>query len=343
MESTKLKYLSKPAPTDPAFVSDIHVSAWPELQSKLYEGSWQSDLKRFRSPFAFRGLADARSIPETTLIRLGGQYQSREQSLLRNFRKYAHRNTAVSDSVWNWIALAQHHGLPTRLLDWSFSPYVALHFATVRRDLWRHAAAIWCVNCVKVKEYLPRKLRQLLKEEDSDVLTAEMLDRGAPTLTAFERLSRTPFVAFFEPPSLDDRIVNQAALFSVTSRANLSLFKWLGQHPDLFHRILIPAELKQEIRDKLDQANINERILFPGLDGLSQWLTRYYSPIENRESRSQHSRYSGGDGRQTSVQYCLEALKSSGPTTLSLKQKAKIRNPSRAGLMGDPAKPRIQR
>ena len=265
--------------------SDVHVSNWSELQSSLYQGSWQDDLKRFRSPFAFRGLSDAKSSPGTTLVRLGGEYQKREQSLLRNFRKYAQRISIQADSLWNWIALAQHHGLPTRLLDWSFSPYVALHFATVDPNHWRDAAAVWCVNCLKIKTYLPRRLRQLLKKEDSDVLTAEMLDYAAPTLQAFDRLSRKPFVAFFEPPSLDDRIVNQAALFSVTSRASLSLVSWLVEHRQLFHRIIIPASLKLEIRDKLDQANINERILFPGLDGLSQWLSRYYSPVNHGASR----------------------------------------------------------
>jgi FRG domain-containing protein len=258
--------------------NDVHVSTWNELQSKLYEGSWQKDLKRFRSPFAFRGLSNAKAIPETTLTRLGGDYPRREQSLLRNFRKYAHRSTTQPDSVWNWIALAQHHGLPTRLLDWSFSPYVALHFATVNQSEWGDGAIIWCVDCVKMKKHLPGKLQKLLHGEESDVLTVEMLDLAAPTLAAFERLSQKPFIAFFEPPSLDDRIVNQAALFSVTSRADISLSEWLQEHKELFHRILVPAKLKGEIRDKLDQANINERILFPGLDGLSRWLTRYYSP-----------------------------------------------------------------
>jgi len=62
------------------------------------------------------------------------------------------------------------------------------------------------------------------------------------------------------------------------SNASLVMSRWLSDHPDLFYRIIIPAKLKWEIRDKLDQANITERVLFPGLDGLSSWLKRQYSP-----------------------------------------------------------------
>jgi FRG domain len=258
--------------------TDIHVSSWEELQSKLYESSWQDHLKRFRSPFAFRGVPNANSTPQTALSRLGTGYARREQSLLRNFRKYAHRDAVRVDSLWNWLALAQHHGLPTRLFDWTFSPYVALHFATVDPGESENPAAVWCVDCLKIKRHLPAVLRRLLKQEDSDVLTVEMLDRSAPTLGALERLSRKPFVALFEPPSLDDRIVNQSALFSVISSASANLSDWLYAHDDVFRRVIVPSHLKWEIRDKLDQANINERVLFPGLDGLSQWLTRYYGP-----------------------------------------------------------------
>jgi hypothetical protein len=258
--------------------TDVEVRNWQELQSKLYQGAWQDDLQRFRSPFVFRGVSNANMSLESTLTRLGPGYERRERSLLRNFRKYAHRSAVNVDSLWNWMALAQHHGLPTRLLDWTFSPFVALHFATADFEQWSKPAAIWCVNCIKVKRHLPPVLRRALKDEDSDVLTIEMLDHAAPTLGRLESLSRLRFMAFFEPPSLDERIVNQSALFSVMSNASESVTEWLSTHPDLIYRVIVPSRLKGEVRDKLDQANINERVLLPGLDGLTQWLTRYYSP-----------------------------------------------------------------
>ena len=166
---------------------------------------------------------------------------------------------------------------------------------------------IWCVDCVKIKNYLPWKLQRLLKREDSDVLTVEMLDEVAPTLAALDALSKKPFLAFFEPPSLDDRIMNQAALLSVSSRADLSVSRWLYEHQELFHRIVIPAKLKQEIRDKLDQANINERILFPGLDGLSLWLTRYYSPTGAPQLVSRDFRQGTNAGFSSEVQSITES------------------------------------
>ena len=71
--------------------------------------------------------------------------------------------------------------------------------------------------------------------------------------------------------------LNQFALFSLMSHPEASLDEWIRTHPEHSLQIVIPAELKWEIRDKLDQANITERVLFPGLDGLSQWLKRYFT------------------------------------------------------------------
>jgi hypothetical protein len=72
--------------------------------------------------------------------------------------------------------------------------------------------------------------------------------------------------------------VNQFALFSLMSSPVATLDDWVRDHPGLARRVMIPHELKWEVRDKLDQANITERVLYPGLDGLSRWLRRQYTP-----------------------------------------------------------------
>ncbi len=258
-------------------VNEIRVSSWNDLNERVFEGSWKPDLSRFRSSYAFRGQSDVRGDLKTSVARLGGSLDL-EAHLLRNFRKYARREASPGDSVWNWLAVAQHHGLPTRLLDWTYSPYVAMHFATEDIACYGVDGVIWCVDYVRTNALLPDALKRVLAEEGSFVFTAEMLERAATTLAEFDRLSQQTFVAFFEPPSLDERIVIQFALFSLVSNYKLSLDAWLAHYPEVYRKIVIPAGLKWEVRDKLDQANITERVLYPGLDGLSRWLRRYYTP-----------------------------------------------------------------
>lgn len=256
----------------------MRVSCWNELQDELFVDSWNPDLGRFRSRYAFRGLSDSHYRLETTLIRLRGKYAALERHLLRNFRKYAHRNVVESDSIWHWLSVAQHYGLPTRLLDWTYSPFIALHFATSNIEKFGSDGVIWAVNYVRAHLELPQKLRKKLEFEGANVLTVGMLSESVKSLYELGSLCKNDFVAFFEPPSIDDRIVNQFALFSVMSGPTDVLSDWLKKRPDIWRKIVIPASLKWEIRDKLDQANITERVLFPGLDGLSRWLKRQYSP-----------------------------------------------------------------
>jgi hypothetical protein len=133
------------------------------------------------------------------------------------------------------------------------------------------------VNFVEANKRLPRRLKRMLQSEGSDTFTVEMLSAFS-ALKDFDALSREPFVVFLEPPAIDRRILNQLALFSLMSSPTATLDEWVEEHPELCRRVIVPASLKWEIRDKLDQANVNERVLFPGLDGLSRWLTRYYMP-----------------------------------------------------------------
>ena len=258
-------------------MDEIRVSGWSELHELLYADSWNEELRLHRSNFAFRGRPLADEDLTTSLARLGNNSAAIERPLLRQFRKYAARDAVPVDSTWNWLALAQHHGLPTRLLDWTYSPYVALHFVTARLRAFDRDGAVWMVDYVRAHELAPRKLRQQLEQEAAHVFTTEMLATVASDLDDLDELG-DDYVVFVEPPSFDDRIVNQYALFSLSSQPDVSLDRWLESHPDLTRKLVIPAELKWEIRDKLDQANLTERVLFPGLDGLSRWLARYYAP-----------------------------------------------------------------
>lgn len=260
--------------------NEVRITSWTELHERLYEGAWQEPLRRFRSTFAYRGLPCTHFDLTTSLERLGPSARELESHLLRSFRKYAHHHAVPSDSIWHWLALAQHHGLPTRMLDWSYSPYVALHFVTEALHHYHEDGVIWRVDYAQTNQFLPERLQRVLTDEGPavQVFTAEMLDRAAATLSEFDALAEDAWMVFFEPPSLDERIVNQYALFSLMSAANADLGAWLAARSAMYSKLIIPAELKWEIRDKLDQANITERVLYPGLDGLSRWLRRYYMP-----------------------------------------------------------------
>ncbi len=254
----------------------FRVESWQELQDLLYHDSFAPDLNRFRSSYVYRGLEDVSYDLSTSLNRLGESHL--EKHLLRNFRKYSQMEDEKK-SIWNWLAIAQHHGLPTRLLDWTYSPLVALHFATNDFTTFNRDGMIWAINYYDAKKYLPEPLKQIINEEGSHVFTAEMLDKAVKSLTQLRKLKTEDFMVFFEPPSMDQRIVNQYALFSMMSNPDTLLHRWLHSTSIQHFRIIIPQKLKWEVRDKLDQSNINERVLFPGLDGLATWLKRHYRDI----------------------------------------------------------------
>jgi hypothetical protein len=261
--------------------NDMVVKDWDDLQHELLRNSWNDNLKRYRTNFAFRGVSDYRYKLPTSLNRLDNP--EIERHLIRNFRKYANPEFERMKDEWHWLALGQHHGLPTRLLDWTYSPHVALHFATNETDRYDKHGAIWCLDYVQAHEMLPQQLRYLLSQEGSFVFTTELLSRFAANVEEFDQKSKNQisrdFVLLLEPPSFDARIVNQFGLFSMMSSPSLLLHSWLENYPRLYRRLIIPAKLKLHIRDKLDQSNITERVLIGGLDGLSLWLRRHYARL----------------------------------------------------------------
>ena len=277
---------------------------WTTFQELLGQGAWNEELNRYRSPYIYRGLSNEAYPLESSITRFVGDtgHWALEGHLIRNFLKYAQQNIEVPTSPYYRLAIAQHHGLPTRLIDWTYSPAVAGYFATGgRSDV---DGVIWAVDYVGIHDRLPSFLRGFLERLDTQMFDADLLDdvtrqlldehtegrREPPkggvlemfdmlaAIEAFVAEQPDDYVLFFEPPAIDQRIVNQAALFSTQSNPQIPLDEWLAQRPEHYRRIVVPAERKSEFRDRLDQLNVNQRTLFPGLDGIANWLTEYYTP-----------------------------------------------------------------
>ena len=263
---------------------------WCELQTLLFQDAWNDKWKKYISPYVFRGLPKNYPL-KTKFSRLshdGIEHRTeRENGLYRSLKKYAQKHIDIKSSFWHCWSLGQHYGLATRLLDWTYSPLVAAHFATAKEYPFEkdkeEDGVIWAVNFKEAHKKIPDCLKKKLCE--ADLFTVDMLPKQE-SFSKFDGLYDKKFVLFFEPPSFDQRIVNQFAVFSVMNEPRTStpptidepMENWLVREGIVTRKIIIPSEKKAEIRQKLDQCNISERILFPGLDGICRWLNRHYAP-----------------------------------------------------------------
>ena len=240
----------------------------------------------YRSPYVFRGMDNATWSLQTSLQRLDKKPNTDrmliERSLIRSFRKYASAGAFDDKSEWYVLAVAQHNGLPTRVLDWTGSPLVGAHFACGDETHKKAKGALWCLHVELLREINEQKKSAATSLRGiAWVYDTRLLERSFAGLNELDA-SRPggPLMLLWEPPSLDSRIANQHGLLSLMNHPEESHTEFLEQqcrtYPDLLLRIVIDAEAKSEIRDMLDQNGISERTLFPGLPGLCDWLKRYY-------------------------------------------------------------------
>ncbi len=245
------------------------------------EQTYNEQKKRYRSQYIYRGMSKESFRLSTSLDRnCKHLHETLELPILRNFAKYAvTEDPMIRTSVWQQMILGQHHGLPTRLLDWTYSPLTALHFATTENNfdkMDKHDCVIWKIDIEEIHSLLPKKYDDMLDEENAGIFTVEMLDKISPTVAEYDSDMQDRSMVIIEPPSIDPRIINQYSYFSVIPSGMEDIEDFLNQNTEHTVRYIIKKELRWRIRDMLDQLNINERIVYPGLDGLSKWLARHY-------------------------------------------------------------------
>lgn len=173
-------------------------------------------------------------------------------------------------SVWDWTALMQHHYAPTRLLDWTYSPYVAAYFAC-RSDL-DEDGALWCVSAPHVNNHYDGS--SLLYGNDEAIEECFHWGLGVDDPSKQR-------VLFNIPHRHNHRTSQQQAVLSLCSNPladqdGLISSAFKVRHDEdrrpLFLKIAISASLKREFVVQLRAMNITAATLFPGLDGLGTAL-----------------------------------------------------------------------
>lgn len=262
-------------------IDDVTIDSLEKLSKLLLDQEHNTSIKRLRSAYFYRGLPNVDFNLLTSLQRnCGEQKQVLEPMLLKNFTKYAiMEEPTLADSVWQQMIIGQHHGLPTRLLDWTHSPLIALHFALTEgnlADLDKHDCVVWRMDMRDMNENLPQKYRDALNAEKTFVFSVEHLNSVVKDLAQYDADMGCKAMVNIEPPSVDQRIINQYSFFSVVPSGITCVDDFLERYTKNTVRYIIKKELRWDARDLLDQYNVNERMVYPGLDGLTKWLARHY-------------------------------------------------------------------
>lgn len=250
-------------------------------------GSWRELLDRYEAfktgQWCFRGDKQSASTLKTSLERDAVERWGRdwnelpeiEEGLMRRFRREAHlylsSEPAEGDRI-GWLSLMRHHGAPTRLLDWSFSFFVAVHFAVERAEPDR-PTSVFAMDLTKVREgaerfeHLHPYLRKDPNAKDEDTVAA-IIDHSP----------RHRLIFPLNPWRMNRRLILQQSIFLVPGDITASFMdnlRAVGDPAELLLEIRLSNSrsfLKEATRELLSM-NMSSATLFPGLDGFAKNLT----------------------------------------------------------------------
>ena len=248
----------------------------------ITEQDYREDLHRNRSSYVYRGMPDTSFKMVTSLTRNCKNLQkSLEPAILENFAKYAVIDEpTIAQSVWKQMILGQHYGLPTRLLDWTHSALVGLHFATSEENMENmsaHDCMVWRIDMTEIVSILPKNYQDLVNAKRSTIFSVDMLKEvTGNSLERYDADMGDSAMVIIEPPSVNSRIINQYSFFAVVPIEISDVESFLDKYTNNTVKYVIDKRLRWRVRDMLDQLNISERIVYPGLGGLSKWIARHY-------------------------------------------------------------------
>jgi hypothetical protein len=236
--------------------------------------TWQAfeDWSVARDGWAFRGERYASWKLISSLARRlafcgvpRSEWREREERGMRIFRRKAHVYLTDRDVLRDdlrCLAMMQHHGAPTRLLDFTKSPFVAAFFAL---ESAAEDAAVFALNTPRLWGLAPRF---------DPSLTRDAIDpRAQGSFASYFAVDRHPIVWFGDPSDMDRRLVAQSGLLVMPGLLDTPLDELLASYDSdepLIERAVLAAELRREAMHALYRMNITQATLFPDLEGLAR-------------------------------------------------------------------------
>lgn len=282
---------------------EVTVNDWHEFSQLLNE--IEARRKREKHRFLYRGQADASWRLEPSLRReLASKNENRmrcfeiEQDAKVEFASQAHLHmdpaALPNENDWlEWWSLMQHYLAPTRLLDWSSSPYVAAYFAV---EAGERDGVIWAVNDWAWGDRMCEKYeRDWNQFWDKSIRPTSDWTKIASSFTEdrFFDEKAEPQIFFFQPKRRSQRIIAQQGWLSASFDAFVNYENVIAELFDkhrLAHqstwedseywkywncRIVIPKKQKREFLRRLQTMNITANSLFPGVDGLGKSVKEF--------------------------------------------------------------------
>lgn len=218
-----------------------------------------------------------------------------ETDILKNFIQeasaYIYNLNSISQKFVRWIELAQHYGVPTRLLDWSNNPLVALYFACESNS--QEEAIVWILHRGNYVKYISKEANYVNNKKKIEELIEELLSESDAEKQE-TIMPKLPFI--YTPYYFDNRMSAQGSWFMVWGTKKDALENMVEdtyymnlpdkernthvygqeQEENFLFRFLISKSNKQSIMRQLDHIGINAKTLFPGLDGIGKYIERKY-------------------------------------------------------------------
>lgn len=208
-----------------------------------------------------------------------------ERSILLSF---IHEASSCLDippqNLGHWAEYAQHYGVPTRFLDWSSNPLSALYFSC--RDSLECDGTVWLLNVMSYRRFLGKGIEVESTKTIREIIS-ELID-GQP---------RIQFPILYTPYYVDPRMSAQGSFFMVWGTEILPLENLLQgeqyymrypseqnaihtygeeQETAILFKFTVRSHNKQKLFRELGMAGVNEKALFPGLDGIGRYVERKY-------------------------------------------------------------------